>query len=202
MNYISLGSSCSIAYQLQLLNLKKESLPFDWVRTPNISFVLQLIQNNFLGFLDDLEHIKDENKFPFIEDYDGINDNFDTIIDKNTKIYKNKYLGFYHDFKDGISLEEIKEKYDRRIKRFYDIIKNKCIFIRDEIKFKESNIKIYNQLNIELKKYNPENQLVIIANTKLTNLIDLDKSIKVFFENEKITEWQHHSILPIIKSLQ
>ena len=68
MNYVSLGSSCSIAYQLQILKLKKESLPFDWIRSNNLPYVLNLIQNNFTGFFDDLEHVKDDERFPFIED--------------------------------------------------------------------------------------------------------------------------------------
>lgn len=202
MNYVSLGSSCSIAYQLQILKLKKESLPFDWIRSNSVSYVLSLIQNNFDGFFDDLEHVKDDERFPFIEDNEeGLNHNFDAIPDKKTKIYKTKYLGFFHDFKDGVSLDEIKEKYDRRIKRFYNVIKNKCIFIRDDVKFKESDIGTYNLLNAELKKHNPESILVLIANTKLSSINGLDENIRVFIENEKVTEWQHHSIVPMIKSL-
>ena len=143
MNYISLGSSCSVAYQLQNLKLKKESLPFDWVRANDISFVLQLIKNNFSGFLDNLEYIKDDEKFPYINN----DELFDNIKEKHTKIYKNQYIGFYHDFKENTSFEEVKEKYDRRIKRFYDIIKNESIFIRDEQKFKTSDITTYNELN-------------------------------------------------------
>jgi len=135
------------------------------------------------------------------DDEEGLNHNFDAIPDKKTKIYKTKYLGFFHDFKDGVSLDEIKEKYNRRIKRFYDVIKNKCIFIRDDVKFKESDIGTYNLLNAELKKHNSENVLVLIANTKLLSISGLDESIKVFIENNKVSEWQHHSIVPMIQSL-
>jgi hypothetical protein len=93
MNYVSLGSSCSVAYQLQILNLKKESLPFDWIRSNSVSYVLSLIQNNFTGFFDDLEHVKDDERFPFIEDNEeGLNHNFDAIPDKKTKIYKQRIL--------------------------------------------------------------------------------------------------------------
>jgi hypothetical protein len=194
MNYISLGSSCSVAYQLQKLNLKKETLPFDWIRTPNISFVLELIKNNFINFFDNLEFVKDDEKFPFIED----NEDFDKVLDKKTKIYKNENIGFFHDFKDNITLDDVKEKYNRRIIRFYNLIKTPSIFIRDEIKFKESNIPIYNELNKELKKYNINNKLVLIINTfkiKTINLETLDKDIQVFIDTDKISEWQHPSIL-------
>jgi len=195
MNYISLGSNCSVAYQLQKLNLKKESLPFDWIRVNSIKAVLDLIENNFSGFLDDLVHVKDDEKFPFIDDTEEY---FDKIQDKKTKIYKNQNIGFFHDFKDGVSFEEVKEKYDRRIKRFYEKIKEKSYFIRDEIKFKESDIPIYNQLNKLIKNYNKESKLVLIINDnkKSFNIDKLDQDITVFIDHEKITEWQH----PIISS--
>ncbi len=200
MNYISLGSSCSVAYQLQKLNLKKESLPFDWIRANDISFVLYLIKNNFNGFLNNLVHVKDDDKFPYIED----GEDFDKVVDKHTKIYKNEYLGFFHDFKENITFEMVKEKYDRRIKRFYDVIKDESIFIRDEQKFKESDIKIYNEINHEIKKYNINNKLVLIINTfkiKNLNLKGLDKDIIVFIDEEKISEWQHNKIFSFINSL-
>ena len=52
MNYISLGSSCSVAYQLQKLNLKKETLPFDWMfSTPKFIFeMLELLLENNIKY--------------------------------------------------------------------------------------------------------------------------------------------------------
>lgn len=200
MNYISLGSSCSVAYQLQKLNLKKETLPFDWIRTPNISFVLDLIKNNFNSFFDDLEFVKEDEKFPYLND----DDDFDTVLDKKTKIYKNNNIGFFHDFKDNTTLDDVKEKYNRRFTRFYNVIQNPSIFIRDEQKFKQSDIPIYNELNKELKKYNINNKLILIINTfkiKTINLEKLDNDIQVFIDTEKITEWQHPSILQYFEQI-
>jgi len=202
MNYISLGSTCSVAYQLQKLGLKKESLPFDWIRCPNILSVLQLISMNFCGFLANLTYLKDETKFPFIDD---TLDNFDNISDKQTKIYYNNLLsiGFYHDFKDDITLKDVNEKYQRRIKRFYELIKTPSIFIRDEIKFNTVDIPVYNKLYDELCKYNLNNQLILIINTsKLQfDLTGLNSKIRVYLDTEKIKEWQHPAIVPVLNDL-
>jgi hypothetical protein len=201
MNYISLGPTCSVAYQLQKLNLKKESLPFDWIRCNSISFLLNLIKNNFNNFFDDLTYVKDDTKFPYIEKDDSV-ELFDEIKDFKTKIYKTKNIGFFHDFKEDVTIDQIKEKYNRRIKRFYETIKNKSIFIRDDLFFKESNIPVYNELNNLLKNFNKDNLLVLIINTnKNLNLSSLDKSIKIYIDSEKITEWQHPSIQLFIKDL-
>ena len=203
MNYISLGPTCSIAYQLQKLGKKKESLPFDWIRCYPINSVFHLIQNNFDGLFDGLEYVKDDTKFPFIEDSDG--EIFDDIVIKDTKIYKNDKLGisFFHDFKDGIEKKEVIEKYNRRIERFYNVIKTPSVFIRDEIAFKVDDIPIYNQLYDMLKEYNNENRLVLIINTfKKDFVLDgLNKGIEIYKNSDKISEWQHPEITLILKEL-
>lgn len=201
MNYISLGPTCSVAYQLQKLNKKKESLPFDWIRSSNIKDVIYLILNNFHGFLDNISYVRDDTKFPIIKD----SETFDEVTDKETKIYRNEKLnlGFFHDFKEGITLEEVREKYDRRIKRFYETVKEKCIFIRDDIYFHQDNIEDYNNLYMILTEFNNQNELILIINMN-KNKYDLSKlnpAIKVFVDNEKQTEWQHHMITSFIEQI-
>jgi hypothetical protein len=203
MNYVSLGPTCSIAYQLQKLGKKKESLPFDWIRCYPINSVFHLIQNNFDGLFDALEYIKDDTKFPFIEDSEG--ETFDDIVIKDTKIYKNDKLGisFFHDFKEGIEKKDVLEKYNRRIERFYKVIKTPSVFIRDELAFKVCDIMIYNQLYDKLKEYNNENRLVLIINTfKKDFVLDgLNKGIEIYKNSDKISEWQHPEINMIIEKL-
>jgi hypothetical protein len=195
MNYISLGPTCSIAYQLQKLGKKKESLPFDWIRCYPISSVLHLIKNNFNGLFEGIEYVKDDTKFPFIEDNEGESETFDTIKIKDTKIYKNNKLGisFFHDFKEGIETKNVIEKYQRRIDRFYNVIKTPSIFIRDELNFKGCDIMIYNQLYDKLKEYNNENRLILIINTfkKDYDITGLNKGIKIYKNSDKISEWHH-----------
>jgi hypothetical protein len=207
MNYVSLGPTCSIAYQLQKLGKKKESLPFDWIRCYSIGSVFHLIQNNFDGLFDGLEYVKDDTKFPFIEDSVEGNEveKFDTISMKDTKIYKNDKLGisFFHDFKEGIDKKDVIEKYNRRIERFYNVIKTPSVFIRDELAFKVDDIPIYNQLYQVLKQFNNENRLILIINTfkKDYKIDELNKGIEIYKNSDKISEWQHPEINTIIENL-
>jgi hypothetical protein len=201
MTYISLGPTCSVAYQLQKLEKKKESLPFDWIRCPNIKDVIYLITNNFQGFLDNISFVRDDTKFPIIRD----SEIFDEVADKETKVYRNEKLnlGFFHDFKDGVTLEDVKEKYDRRIKRFYETVKEKCVFIRDDMYFHQENVDDYNNLYQILVEFNDQNKLVLIINMSknIYDLTGLNPAIKVFVDNEKQTEWQHHKITSFIELL-
>jgi hypothetical protein len=201
MAYISLGPTCSVAYQLQKLGKKKESLPFDWIRCPNIKDVIHLITNNFQGFLDEISFVRDDTKFPLIKD----SEIFDDVLDKKTKIYRNEKLnlGFFHDFKDGVTLEDVREKYNRRIKRFYETVKNECIFIRDDMYFHQENVDDYNNLYQILVEFNDQNKLVLIINMSknIYDLTGLNPAIKVFIDNEKQTEWQHHKITSFIEHL-
>jgi len=206
MNYISLGPTCSIAYQLQKLNKKKESLPFDWIRCYPISSVLHLIENNFIDLFECIEYVKDDTKFPFIEDIDNIErETFDTIKMKDTKIYKNDKLGisFFHDFKEGIETKDVIEKYQRRIDRFYNLIKTPSVFIRDELNFKVCDIMIYNQLYDKLKEYNNENRLILIINIfkKDYDITGLNKGIEIYKNSDKISEWQHPEITLILQQI-
>jgi len=203
-NYISLGPTCSIAYQLQKLQKKKESLPFDWIRCYPIRSVLELIENNFTGLFDEIEFVKDDTKFPFIEDMTE-GETFDTIVMKDTKIYKNDKLGisFFHDFKDGIDVKDVVAKYNRRIERFYNVVKTPSIFIRDELNFKVCDIMIYNQLYDKLKEFNNENRLILIINTfkKDYNIDGLNLGIEIHKNGDKISEWQHPEITSILEKI-
>ena len=50
--YVSLGTSCAIAYNLRLYKLREEAYPFDWVRVTNFNNITSLIDNKFNNFLD------------------------------------------------------------------------------------------------------------------------------------------------------
>jgi hypothetical protein len=201
MAYISLGPTCSVAYQLQKLGKKKESLPFDWIRCPSIKDVIYLIENNFEGFLSEISFVRDDTKFPIIKD----SEIFDDVSDKETKIYRNEKLniGFFHDFKEGITIEDVREKYNRRIQRFYKTVMEPCVFIRDDMYFHQENVEDYNKLLRILVGFNSNNKLVLIINMN-KNIFDLSRlnpAIKVFVDNEKQTEWQHHKITSFIKQI-
>lgn len=130
---ISLGNGCGIAYQLEKANLRHCALPFDWTRTPSFSKINTIISNNF----EDFSVVKLGNittSFPYLETDNFVFNNIDTITATN------KYgVKFFHDIKSERTendIEQFKEKYDRRIERFYETIKNnKAHFIRDEAKY-------------------------------------------------------------------
>lgn len=108
----SLGSNCACALYLNKNNLRNTSGPLDWVVGMNFNQKIELILNDFKEYcdLEDLEIISTENE------------NNKHISCKNKK---NGCL-FLHDFPINIPIEvsysEVAEKYNRRIKRFYNNI--------------------------------------------------------------------------------
>ena len=51
-NIVSLGCFCSAAMELERIGLRNCSLPFDWVISGNLNLMLDLIENNFIGFAE------------------------------------------------------------------------------------------------------------------------------------------------------
>jgi hypothetical protein len=131
---ISLGENCNVAVALSQHGLRKQSLPFDWNITPFQS-LFDIFLNDFSNFLrpEDLlldvdlhtvvnqhYHIKFAHDFPTF-DYDLKNEH-DLAIPIPGVVKP--------DFLDA--LPNVKEKYDRRIKRLYHILNedNEVLFIR------------------------------------------------------------------------
>lgn len=112
---ISIGEDCACAMYLKELFLRDASYPFDWLCNATFEKRIELIVDGFDGFL-----LKENMKWfpkPTTGLRDKENDNYE---DTNTGFY------FYHDFKENVSLDEtydeVRKKYDRRIKRFYNSI--------------------------------------------------------------------------------
>lgn len=114
---VSLGRDCACSMYLRKNNLQIFSYPFDWLTNVGLDVRFELILNNFKDFLN-LEDIKPLAKFTEIPN------------DNNHDYYQNIRNGFYyfHDFKIDLDINktfpEVKKKYDRRIKRFYEKIKS------------------------------------------------------------------------------
>ncbi len=116
---ISLGSDCSIAYNLQRLNYKKESFPFDWILTKNLA----VLEDNFLDFLN-IDFLTVKNKVNFCK----IDEVFTDVKENMLRIKNIKYnLYFLHDFTSLEDINIVKEKYDRRINRFFKIMQDENI---------------------------------------------------------------------------
>ncbi len=111
---ISLGEACFVATMLIDTKQRNFSSPFDWIIGADLQTRLNLILNDFKDFLniEDLilmpEISPSEHHFMYLNTRNGII--------------------FNHEFPKSQPLEEsfpeVKEKYDRRIERFLDVLQN------------------------------------------------------------------------------
>ena len=189
--YISLGCDCSVAYQLQKLNLRSSSFPFDWIRI-NHNNLINILNNNF-QFFTDIQYlnkikIDKENKFPYLEE-----DWTDNILTENMIVHHDFLnIKFYHDFQNDDNLNNFYDqkinfqiKYNRRIQRFRKVCKDssiKKIFVRI-IKNSEEKEK----LNKVLEKYCQNN------NFELKTII-IDKNQKFASWKKDELDWDHFFI--------
>ena len=120
----SLGRDCACAMYMKHAYLRACSGPFDWLTNADFETRIDLIINDFQDFLN-------------AKDMMPLEKNPNTQNDDNCDYYQNKRNNFYffHDFPVGVSFKKsfpaVKEKYERRIKRFYDNINksNRVLFI-------------------------------------------------------------------------
>ncbi len=186
-NYISLGYFCNVAIDLEKLGLRDQSSPFDWIWT-YFEDVINAIDKEFDGFMD----------------YDKLAQSVNARNHYQDGIY---HFIYWHDFSMYYSLEKqyeaIKSKYDRRIHRFLQAIKEPTLFVRyiptedlDEnnkaidLNWIEDN---YDRILSVIKRYNPENDIVFIGDETVKSDI-----IKVYNVNKD--EGDIVSRLPIINN--
>lgn len=105
--YVSLGKDCSVGWNIKQL-IGQKYLPFDFLRIYDIEWVLEWIIRgmDLEEFFEGIEFIKESDKFG----------------GKISRIHKTPHLGFFHDFYPNVTLDEVKEKYQRRINRLKDIL--------------------------------------------------------------------------------
>lgn len=187
MEYISLGSTCSIAFQKQKLGIKKETYPFDWLRVESLDDINDLFDNSFQDFLN-LTKVNESDKFPvFDEEFPNL------ISNCNSKsiIMKNKYeMKFYHDFNDKTNFEEVRLKYERRIERLINLIKSDkpICFIRDELKPNKINNKIIDRFVEIIKSINPKSQFELIIILHQPKNCEF-KQAKIIVDNQDFGDW-------------
>ncbi len=115
---LSLGSDCGCAAYLKEFKLRYASYPFDWLFKISFENRIKLIENHFKDFLvkENLKYIE--------KDPSAI------LQDSECDYYEDNLYGtqFLHDFISGvsfdISFQMVKEKYNRRIQRFYKNIQS------------------------------------------------------------------------------
>ena len=189
--FIPLGVNCHPAGNLRLLNLRKQSLPFDWLLCNServFEYVNNLINTNFSNFTTNLTY-----------NHRGkvISKDYDFVEFFHYDLIKNITIGRPED--DGKNLTDVM---NRRGKKFIDIISdenNKVVFlcmmhhtklIKDgvinNIKLYEDIVKFDNNLNIKCNfkvlvyLYNDDNDYNLCIPKELTNLKNFifDKYIK------------------------
>lgn len=157
---VSLGYFCSPALEFERIGRRAASLPLDWLLTPDIGTVIQLIQEGFPELVCDA-HLAQLAQYP--QYY------------RNTKWN----VDFYHDFSPFRPLDEqittVSQKYDRRIARFYETIQTPTLFCRylteQDFPYVQNN---YPQILQALQQYCPDNQIVFVINEEhLTQATDL-----------------------------
>ena len=160
VNIISLGGNCFVASNLKELGLRNKSYPFDWTTSFDFYSVIDLIKNNFEGFLD-YNNLYQYSKY-------------------KSYYYNDKYkIGFIHDFNKYISLrlqiKKVQEKYQRRIDRFYNSIQQPTLFIRYVVDLKDLQYIGQNQTEIEeyIKSFNPNNNIIFCSHFE-----ECDKIVK------------------------
>ena len=156
-NYISFGYFCEVALDLEKLGLRSFSSPFDWVYS-FLPDMIHSIDNGFEGFME----------------YDHLSQ--DCVVRKLYLEEKHQIV-FYHDFSAYVPLSEqyeaVKEKYWRRIDRFFEKIQQPTLFVRyitseypdpdgrpHDLNWAEEN---YDYMMKVLRRFNPENDIVLLG---------------------------------------
>lgn len=116
-NYLSLGKDCSPARALKALQLKTETMPFDWLESHPAS-ILQCLKDDFRRFhqtvaINEIGNVVcDEYGFRFPHDYPSQRSTSYTMLN-------NCFAGLYQvdpDFEQYVP--HVTAKYQRRIERF------------------------------------------------------------------------------------
>jgi hypothetical protein len=147
-NFITLGIDCQPAIALKSLNLRNYALPFDWV-TSNVNMIVECIKDDFKFFHQELRFdsnnvLRDKYGFGFVHDYPLKKEGEPARVDN------------WMDYK-----ADVIEKYERRIKRFNDILNSETPIIaiykgrKEDIQYFKQNFK---------EKYNKTNIFYIIYN--------------------------------------
>lgn len=184
--FISIGSDCSTAYQLNKYGLRTAAYPFDHVRIKKLSTICDIINKQFAGYVD-FEVKSKKNCYQYTSDI--ITDIKST---NKTIILKNEYgVIFPHDCSHTEQIPSIIEKYRRRIDRFMSLAHKDIIFIWYEpIKIKmtdiDSFISIINRINPKLVWI-----LVIICRDIPMNSY---KNVKFIIDDKEYIDWTRSNL--------
>ena len=179
-HFISLGGNCYVVEDLIRLGLRDYAYPFDWCFSTDFSGVISAIENEFSGFVEEeflLQH-----------------------KDSRARYYNEKYkFSFFHDFNKYLSLrkqiDDVRNKYNRRINRFLNDVCEPTLFIRyiitrNDIEYLREN---YYEIEKVIKLKCPENEIIYI--THYEELLPLSDKFYLIRKDEG--DWISHT--PLMK---
>lgn len=184
---VPIGSNCEISWYLKKINKRIEAFPFDW-NCCSLSMLYNILINNFEDFLKDI-FIGVETKRLYFDET-GKN-----LIVSNEIIYpvicKKYNILFPHDFNnvDYITINNIREKYNRRIKKFNNVINNSnnqiyMIYFNENFELNSWQKSIYEEYNKDI--LNEENVIYLhkiikfYENKTNIKIISLDEFKKIY----------------------
>lgn len=192
INYITIGSDCSPAAALRNLGLRDFALPFDWVQS-NIYSISRCISDDFDKFHTNLQinpsktRLIDYYGFQFPHDYPFNNTNIiETDVgeggfgEEKCSFIKDNWHEYYN---------IVKEKYNRRIDRFRNIMNDSTPII---VLCRYNTQDIFQLQDFFLKYYNRDN--IYFVNSTIENF-ENNKIINIYTEQNG--EWNDTTIWKI-----
>ena len=132
--YISLGSDCSVSWNLRLLGLQPYgTMPFDWMRIDKLQDVITVLEAGFNEFASFESYNIKQQSLAF--DYFDFDSEDSASIKSQYRMVHSKYKFILpHEYQGSlIDSREFQKKYSRRISRFLEIGRNSAlrkIFVR------------------------------------------------------------------------
>lgn len=189
MEYISLGSNCSITYQLGKLGLRINSYPFDWCKI-TLCQLIQILKENFNDFVESLEIAKVSRTHLIIESEQFLYNNKLFSSSSSSIILTNKYkIKFAHEITIKYQLDEFKKKVTERIDRFRNLFDKKVCFVRIELNpINQSWYLNIIKLNEILSTYSSNFVLILIICSNLE--YEFPSNIKIYKFNNFDPDWK------------
>jgi hypothetical protein len=195
IEYISLGSNCSIAYQLKKYGLRTQSYPFDWVKI-NLSQLTNILEKDFNDFVESLEFKRISQKHEYFGLDEIVNNEFVDNNKSDSVILTNKYhIEFAHEIADITEIEYFKSRMGIRVDRFKNLNSNneskQICFIRIELNpIKLIWIDLIKNLIRLLKKHIYNFKLILIINSNINYQEYFPEFVKIIKFNNFSPDWK------------
>lgn len=173
----SLGADCACASYMKRHAIRSCSGPFDWLTKAPLETRVELVCNDFSGFMN-------------ISDFHYLDNSSLFVSDNGCDCYENSRTGlhFYHDFKANVPFEqafdEVQAKYLRRIRRFYSAVNESRRVLFLWFAHNHNNFENIERYHSEIEcKFSKKIDVVCIEND---SCFDLDKCDRFDFNDRLV----------------